>query len=74
MWRLYLSILQISQEHNFLFADFVFKLYLHSALNHVILNFCQRPSSVTESARRGEQMLPEELTMNVVDVVMGVTL
>ena len=74
MRRLYLSILQISQEHNFLFADFVFKLYLHSALNHVILNFCQGPSSVTQSARRGEELPPEALTMDIVDVVMGVTL
>lgn len=74
MWRFYLSILQICKVHNFLFADFVLELYLHSALNHVRLDFCQGPSSVAESASRGEELLPEELTMDVVNVVIGVTL
>ena len=38
------------------------------------LDFCQGPSYVAESAGCGEELLPEELTVDIFNVVMGVTL
>ena len=38
------------------------------------LDFCQGPSYVAESAGCGEELLPEELTVDIFNVVIGVIL
>ena len=73
-WRFYLSILQLRRLLNFLFADFVLELKLPSALDHVRLDFYKGPSHVAEPAGGDEELLPQELTVDVVNVVIGVTL